>query len=40
VAKRKSTRTYEETLEWFRAHGFDLLEAPGTQNRVFLKKLN
>jgi len=33
-------RTYEQALEWLRAHGFDLLEAPGTSNRVFLKKYN
>src|SRR5579884_23570 len=33
-------RTYEEAVNWLREHGFDILEAPGTQNRVFLKKLN
>jgi hypothetical protein len=31
---------WEEALGYFRNHGFDLLEAPGTQNRVFLKKNN
>ncbi|MGZ4786926.1 MAG: hypothetical protein ACXVZX_00290 [Terriglobales bacterium] len=31
-------RKYEDALEWLRQHGFDLLEAPGTQGRVFLKK--
>jgi len=31
-------RSYEEALNWLRDHGFDLLEAPGTQGRVFLKK--
>jgi hypothetical protein len=31
-------RSYEEALNWLREHGFDLLEAPGTQGRVFLKK--
>jgi hypothetical protein len=37
----KQTRpTYEQALGWLRDHGFDLLEAPGTTNRVFLKKLN
>jgi hypothetical protein len=40
MAKKKSPRTYEEVLEWFRTHGFDLLEAPGVPNRVFLKKRN
>ena len=31
-------RSYEEALNWLRDHGFDVLEAPGTQGRVFLKK--
>jgi hypothetical protein len=31
-------RTYEDALSWLRDHGFDLIEAPGTQGRVFLKK--
>jgi hypothetical protein len=33
-------RGYEEALNWLREHGFDLLEAPGTQGRVFLRKYN
>ena len=33
-------RTYDDTVAWLREHGFDVLEAPGTQNRVFLKKNN
>lgn len=33
-------RNYEEALAWLRDHGFDVLEAPGTQGRVFLKKYN
>jgi hypothetical protein len=33
------SKTWEEALTWLRDHGFDLLEAPGTQSRVFLKKL-
>jgi hypothetical protein len=40
MAKKKPTRSYEEALQWFREHGFDLLEAPGTAHRVFVKKLN
>jgi hypothetical protein len=40
--KRMSTkveeRSYEDAVAWLRDHGFDLIEAPGTQNRVFLKK--
>src|SRR5260221_12117791 len=31
-------RSYEEALSWLREHGFDLIEAPGMQGRVFLKK--
>ena len=31
-------RKYEDTLSWLRDHGFDILEAPGTNGRVFLKK--
>src|SRR6266852_6559540 len=33
------SKTWDEALTWLRDHGFDLLEAPGTQSRVFLKKL-
>jgi hypothetical protein len=33
-------RSFEEALSWLRDHGFDLIEAPGTQGRVFLKKYN
>ena len=40
MGKQLATRTYEEALAWLREHGFDLLEAPGTANRVFVKKLN
>ena len=31
-------RTFEDAVSWLRDHGFDLIEAPGTQGRVFLKK--
>jgi hypothetical protein len=31
-------RTYEDAVAWLRDHGFGLIEAPGTQARVFLKK--
>jgi hypothetical protein len=40
MAKKPKTRTYEDALGWLRENGFDILEAPGTQNRVFLKKVN
>lgn len=40
MAKKTHARTYDEAVSWLRDHGFDILEAPGTQNRIFLKKLN
>src|ERR1700731_1503348 len=33
-------RTYEDAVSWLREHGFDLIEAPGTQGRVVLRKYN
>src|SRR6476661_5619209 len=33
-------KTYDDALGYFREHGFDVLEAPGTAGRVFLKKYN
>jgi hypothetical protein len=38
MATKVEERTYDEALSWFRDHGFDLIEAPGTAGRVFLKK--
>ncbi|MDP9162331.1 MAG: hypothetical protein M3O09_19150 [Acidobacteriota bacterium] len=38
MATKVEQRTFEDSLTWLREHGFDLLEAPGTQGRVFLKK--
>ena len=40
MASKVEERTYDEALGWLRDHGFDVLEAPGTQARVFLKKYN
>jgi len=40
MAKAEQQRTYEDALNWLRDHGFDLIEAPGTPGRVFLKKYN
>jgi len=40
MANKVARRTYEEVLNWLREHQFDVLEAPGTANRVFLKKYN
>ena len=33
-------KTFDDALAYFREHGFDVLEAPGTSGRVFLKKYN
>jgi hypothetical protein len=40
MAKKIEHKSYEDAMSWLRDHGFDLLEAPGTQNRTFLKKYN
>ena len=40
MAKNISEKSYDDAVAWLRDHGFDILEAPGTQNRIFLKKLN
>jgi hypothetical protein len=40
MAKKPTSRTYDDAVQWLRDHGFELLEAPGVQNRVFLKKYN
>ena len=33
-------KTFDEAVAWLREHGFDVLEAPGTSGRVFLRKYN
>src|ERR1700723_444589 len=40
MAAKVEEKTYEEAVQWLRDHGFDLIEAPGAQTRVFLKKYN
>ncbi len=40
MATKTDQRTYEEAVNWLREHGFDLIEAPGMQGRVFLRKYN
>jgi len=40
MGKKIAVKSYDDAIAWLREHGFDILEAPGTQNRVFLKKLN
>src|ERR1039457_4505482 len=38
MAAKVEQRSYEDAVAWLRDHGFDLIEAPGAQIRVFLKK--
>ena len=40
MAIKVEQKTYDDSLNWLREHGFDVLEAPGTTGRVFLKKYN
>jgi hypothetical protein len=40
MSTKTEQKTYDEALSWLREHGFDVLEAPGTSGRVFLKKYN
>src|SRR3954451_13425670 len=38
ASKVLEQRSYEDALSWLKDHGFDIIEAPGTAGRVFLKK--
>ncbi len=38
MANKLKQQSYDDAVAWFRNHGFDLVEAPGTANRVFLRK--
>jgi hypothetical protein len=38
MAKTIAPQTFDEAVTWLRSHEFELLEAPGTANRIFLKK--
>ena len=40
MATKVEQRTYEDAVAWLRSNGFDLIEAPGAQTRVFLRKYN
>ena len=40
MATKVEQRTFEDVVSWLREHGFDVLEAPGTSGRVFVKKYN
>lgn len=38
MAKNIKVKSFDEVVAWFRDHGFDVMEAPGANGRVFLKK--
>jgi hypothetical protein len=38
MSRQVQERTFDEAVQWLRDHGFDILEAPGTKKRVFIKK--
>jgi hypothetical protein len=38
MARKIKATSFTDAVTWFRDHGFDVMEAPGTNNRVFLKK--
>jgi len=38
MAKQIKTMSFEESTQWFRDHGFEVMDAPGASGRVFLKK--
>jgi len=40
MSTKVEERTYEDAVNWLRDHGFDLIDAPGTPGRVFLRKYN
>ena len=40
MSKAIEARTYDDALAWLREHAFDVTEAPGTNDRVFLRKYN
>ena len=38
MAKKVKVKSFQDTVTWFRDHGFEITEAPGGSGRVFLKK--
>ena len=40
MAKALKARSFDDAVTWFRNHGFDVMDAPGTSGRIFLKKYN
>src|SRR6266403_1631366 len=39
MSRQIQERTFDEAVQWLRDHGFDILEAPGTKKRDFIKEL-
>ena len=40
MPSRVEKKTFEDAVNYLREHGFDVIEAPGTSGRVFVKKYN
>ena len=40
MSSKVEQKTFDEAVAWLKDHGFDVLEAPGTNGRVFLRKYN
>jgi len=40
IFTKSEQRDYDQAVAYLREHGFDLLEAPATPNRIFVKKHN
>jgi hypothetical protein len=40
IFSKSDQRDYDQAVAYLKEHGFDLLEAPATANRIFLKKHN
>jgi len=38
MAKKVKTISIEDAVQWFRDHGFEVMEAPGSPGRFFLSK--
>ena len=38
MAKQIKTKSFADGTQWFRDHGFEVMDAPGASGRVFLKK--
>ena len=40
MPSKAEQKTFEDAVNYLREHGFDVIEAPGTSGRVFVKKYN